>query len=81
MVLGEGGVGKSAVTVQLTQNHFIVDYDPTIGKNSCFVDNYIYIYISTFSFFALNSREHYIYIFYFLLFSIIVLCFIFLHLV
>ena len=33
VVLGEGGVGKSAVTVQLTQNHFIVDYDPTIENS------------------------------------------------
>eukprot|EP01090_Pellita_catalonica_P018573 TRINITY_DN6046_c0_g1_i1.p1 TRINITY_DN6046_c0_g1~~TRINITY_DN6046_c0_g1_i1.p1 ORF type:complete len:224 (+),score=21.31 TRINITY_DN6046_c0_g1_i1:76-672(+) len=30
VVLGDGGVGKSALTVQLMQSHFITDYDPTI---------------------------------------------------
>jgi len=30
VVVGSGGVGKSALTVQLVQNHFIDDYDPTI---------------------------------------------------
>jgi GTPase SAR1 family protein len=31
VVVGDGGVGKSAITIQLIQNHFIKDYDPTIG--------------------------------------------------
>eukprot|EP01089_Gocevia_fonbrunei_P022505 TRINITY_DN9130_c0_g1_i1.p1 TRINITY_DN9130_c0_g1~~TRINITY_DN9130_c0_g1_i1.p1 ORF type:complete len:219 (+),score=35.93 TRINITY_DN9130_c0_g1_i1:78-734(+) len=30
VLLGDGGVGKSALTIQLMQNHFIIDYDPTI---------------------------------------------------
>jgi small GTP-binding protein len=30
VVLGSGGVGKSALTVQFVSNKFIVKYDPTI---------------------------------------------------
>jgi GTPase KRas protein len=30
IVVGGGGVGKSALTIQLIQNHFIDEYDPTI---------------------------------------------------
>jgi len=30
VVVGGGGVGKSALTVQLINCHFIEDYDPTI---------------------------------------------------
>ena len=30
VVVGGGGVGKSALTIQLIQNHFVVEYDPTI---------------------------------------------------
>ena len=29
--MGGGGVGKSALTIQLIQNNFIEEYDPTIG--------------------------------------------------
>eukprot|EP01120_Amphizonella_sp_Union-15-10_P015425 TRINITY_DN793_c0_g2_i3.p1 TRINITY_DN793_c0_g2~~TRINITY_DN793_c0_g2_i3.p1 ORF type:complete len:208 (+),score=46.23 TRINITY_DN793_c0_g2_i3:42-665(+) len=29
-VLGDGGVGKTAITIQLCQNHFVEEYDPTI---------------------------------------------------
>uniref|UniRef100_A0A8C8UM55 small monomeric GTPase n=1 Tax=Peromyscus maniculatus bairdii TaxID=230844 RepID=A0A8C8UM55_PERMB len=29
-VMGAGGVGKSALTIQLIQNHFVDEYDPTI---------------------------------------------------
>ena len=28
--LGDGGVGKSAITIQFIQGHFIDEYDPTI---------------------------------------------------
>jgi len=28
--LGDGGVGKTAWTIQLTNNHFVTNYDPTI---------------------------------------------------
>lgn len=30
VVVGEGGVGKSALTIQFFQKQFVVDYDPTI---------------------------------------------------
>ena len=30
VIVGGGGVGKSALTIQLVQNHFIDEYDPTI---------------------------------------------------
>ena len=30
MYLIAGGVGKSALTIQLIQNHFVDEYDPTI---------------------------------------------------
>ena len=33
VVVGEGGVGKSAITIQLLQNEFLEDYDPTIEDN------------------------------------------------
>ena len=47
-VVGGGGVGKSAITVQFVQNIFIPDYDPTIedsyrkhcriGDQTCFLE-------------------------------------------
>ena len=33
VVVGDGGVGKSAITLQLIQKTFIADYDPTIEDN------------------------------------------------
>ena len=30
VIVGGGGVGKSALTIQLIQNHFVAEYDPTI---------------------------------------------------
>ena len=30
LILTAGGVGKSALTIQLIQNHFVDEYDPTI---------------------------------------------------
>ncbi|PWA33264.1 hypothetical protein CCH79_00013574 [Gambusia affinis] len=33
VVVGAGGVGKSALTIQLIQNHFVDEYDPTIEPN------------------------------------------------
>eukprot|EP00324_Dicrateria_rotunda_P005783 CAMPEP_0206155770 /NCGR_PEP_ID=MMETSP1474-20131121/2377_1 /ASSEMBLY_ACC=CAM_ASM_001110 /TAXON_ID=97495 /ORGANISM="Imantonia sp., Strain RCC918" /LENGTH=198 /DNA_ID=CAMNT_0053554539 /DNA_START=38 /DNA_END=634 /DNA_ORIENTATION=- len=33
VILGDGGVGKSCVTIQFTQNHFVREYDPTIENS------------------------------------------------
>jgi len=33
VVLGGGGVGKSALTIQFTQNLFVTEYDPTIENS------------------------------------------------
>jgi GTPase KRas protein len=48
VIVGGGGVGKSALTIQLIQNHFIDEYDPTIedsyrkqvtiDDNTCLLD-------------------------------------------
>lgn len=37
VVVGAGGVGKSALTIQLIQNHFVDEYDPTIEVNLVFI--------------------------------------------
>lgn len=42
VVVGGGGVGKSALTIQLIQSHFVDEYDPTIEdsyRKQCIVDN------------------------------------------
>ncbi|KAI9473496.1 MAG: ras-like protein 1 [Benjaminiella poitrasii] len=41
VMVGEGGVGKSAVTIQFIQSHFVDEYDPTIEdsyRKQCIVD-------------------------------------------
>lgn len=41
VVVGGGGVGKSALTIQLIQSHFVDEYDPTIEdsyRKQCAVD-------------------------------------------
>ena len=63
VVLGSGGVGKSALTVQFVQNIFVEKYDPTIedsyrkqieldGQTVCFFRpiNFILSHKSTFWF-------------------------------
>lgn len=35
VVVGGGGVGKSCLTIQLIQSHFVDEYDPTIEGNAC----------------------------------------------
>lgn len=37
VVVGAGGVGKSALTIQLIQNHFVDEYDPTIEVSSAYL--------------------------------------------
>ncbi len=44
-ILGEGGVGKSAITIQFLQNHFVEIYDPTIEdsyRKQIMVDDHTY---------------------------------------
>lgn len=41
VVVGGGGVGKSALTIQLIQSHFVDEYDPTIEdsyRKQCTID-------------------------------------------
>lgn len=41
VVVGGGGVGKSALTIQLIQSHFVDEYDPTIEdsyRKNCIID-------------------------------------------
>lgn len=41
MVVGGGGVGKSALTIQFIQSHFVDEYDPTIEdsyRKQCVID-------------------------------------------
>lgn len=57
VVVGAGGVGKSALTIQLIQNHFVDEYDPTIEDSyrkqvSCYIQlsycytiNYSIVYL------------------------------------
>jgi GTPase SAR1 family protein len=40
VVVGGGGVGKSCLTIQLIQSHFVDEYDPTIegmSSNECLI--------------------------------------------
>lgn len=63
VVVGAGGVGKSALTIQLIQNHFVDEYDPTIedsyrkqvviGKFLSFIPN-----LEIFFFGVCLSREY-----------------------
>jgi GTPase SAR1 family protein len=39
VVLGAGGVGKSALCIRLVTDHFVEYYDPTIGESKeCIFD-------------------------------------------
>ncbi|KAG2181314.1 hypothetical protein INT43_008897 [Umbelopsis isabellina] len=41
VLVGEGGVGKSALTIQFIQSHFVDEYDPTIEdsyRKQCVID-------------------------------------------
>jgi GTPase SAR1 family protein len=48
VVVGGGGVGKSALTIQFIQGHFLEEYDPTIEGN---------IYIKFFYFFKIILKK------------------------
>ena len=42
VVVGGGGVGKSALTIQFIQSYFVTDYDPTIEDSytkQCVIDD------------------------------------------
>ncbi|KAF3425997.1 hypothetical protein E2986_11983 [Frieseomelitta varia] len=42
VVVGTGGVGKSAITIQFIQSYFVTDYDPTIEDSytkQCVIDD------------------------------------------
>jgi small GTP-binding protein len=42
VVVGGGGVGKSALTIQFIQSHFVTEYDPTIEdsyRKQCVIDD------------------------------------------
>jgi GTPase KRas len=42
VVVGGGGVGKSCLTIQLIQSHFVDEYDPTIeGASELFSDGIV----------------------------------------
>lgn len=44
VVVGGGGVGKSALTIQFIQSYFVTDYDPTIEDSytkQCIVDDIV----------------------------------------
>lgn len=46
MVVGDGGVGKSALTIQLIQNQFVEEYDPTVVLSKVHVFHYIFGYFT-----------------------------------
>lgn len=44
VVVGGGGVGKSAITIQFIQSYFVTDYDPTIEDSytkQCVIDDVV----------------------------------------
>ncbi|GBM10728.1 hypothetical protein AVEN_78991-1 [Araneus ventricosus] len=44
VVVGGGGVGKSALTIRFIQSYFVTDYDPTIEDSytkQCVIDGQV----------------------------------------
>ncbi|KAM9983540.1 hypothetical protein ACTFIY_000277 [Dictyostelium cf. discoideum] len=45
-IMGDGGVGKTSVTIQFISNHFVHYYDPTIEdsyRKQCLIDDQVYM--------------------------------------
>ncbi|EAL72419.1 Ras GTPase [Dictyostelium discoideum AX4] len=45
-VMGDGGVGKTSITIQFISNHFVNCYDPTIEdlyRKQCLIDDQVYM--------------------------------------
>ncbi|KAM9999676.1 hypothetical protein ACTFIZ_008127 [Dictyostelium cf. discoideum] len=45
-IMGDGGVGKTSITIQFISNHFVNCYDPTIEdlyRKQCEIDNQVYM--------------------------------------
>ncbi|KAB0395186.1 hypothetical protein E2I00_000596 [Balaenoptera physalus] len=57
VVVGAGGVGKSALTIQLIQNHFVDEYDPTIEEYSAMRDQYMRTGEGFLCVFAINNSK------------------------
>uniref|UniRef100_A0ABI0NVI8 KRAS proto-onco, GTPase n=1 Tax=Bos taurus TaxID=9913 RepID=A0ABI0NVI8_BOVIN len=57
VVVGAGGVGKSALTIQLIQNHFVDEYDPTIEEYSAMRDQYMRTGEGFLCVFAINNTK------------------------
>ena len=52
MVVGSGGVGKSALTIQFIQSHFVEEYDPTIEdsyRKQAVIDDEVAVFDSKWS--------------------------------
>lgn len=52
VVVGSGGVGKSALTIQFIQSHFVEEYDPTIEdsyRKQAVIDDEVAVFDSEFS--------------------------------
>jgi GTPase SAR1 family protein len=44
VVVGGGGVGKSCLTIQLIQSHFVDEYDPTIEGELRFIFFFVFFF-------------------------------------
>lgn len=61
VVVGGGGVGKSALTIQFIQSHFVSDYDPTIEdsyRKQCVIDEKVAHLDSKWSFCVVFHWNH-----------------------
>lgn len=58
VVVGAGGVGKSALTIQLIQNHFVDEYDPTIEVKKRYACMHVYLCLCLYLFKSLYNCLH-----------------------